>query len=124
MLSKAIGRVHALSKGFPKIITSLPEADIGFKGVRGWIAQGENHQIVFFDIVPLGEISEHSHDSPQWGVVVEGVMELTVNKKTRLYKKGDEYYIPANIKHSAKFPTRFRAIDFFGERFRYRPKVR
>jgi len=113
-----------LGKGFPKIITSLPEADIGFKGVRGWISQGENHQIVFFDIEPLGEVTEHSHDSPQWGMVVEGAMELTINKKTGLYKKGDEYYIPAKAKHSAKFPTRCRVIDFFGETLRYRPKVR
>ncbi|MGQ9460459.1 MAG: cupin domain-containing protein [Candidatus Bathyarchaeaceae archaeon] len=113
-----------MGKGFPKIITSLPEADIGFKGVRGWISQSENHQIVFFDIEPLGAVTEHSHDSPQWGMFVEGAMELTINKETGLYKKGDEYYIPAKAKHSAKFPTRCRVIDFFGERLRYRPKVR
>jgi len=113
-----------LGKEFPKVVTSLPEADIGFKGLRGWIAQGENHQIVFFDIESLGEVTEHSHDSHQWGMVVEGIMELTINRKTGLYKKGDEYYIPANVKHSAKFPTRCRVIDFFGEKLRYRPKIR
>jgi len=113
-----------LGKEWPKIITSLPEADIGFRGLRGWIAQGENHQIVFFDIEPLGEVTEHNHGSPQWGIVVEGIMELTINKKTGLYKKGDEYYIPAKVKHSAKFSARCRVIDFFGEKLRYKPKVR
>jgi quercetin dioxygenase-like cupin family protein len=112
-----------LRQGFPKVITKLPAADVRFKGVRGWIAQGENHQIVFFEIEPLGEVSEHSHNAPQWGVVVEGKMELTIDNKTHIYEKGDEYFIPARAKHSAKFLSKCRAIDFFGERLRYKPKV-
>jgi len=113
-----------LKHGFPKLITDLPEADIQFKGVRGWIAQGESHQMVFFEIEPSGEVSEHNHDSPQWGIVVKGKMELTIDNKTKVYEKGDEYIIPAYTKHSAKFPSRCRAIDFFGEKMRYKPKVR
>ena len=112
-----------LKQGFPKIITDLSEADIEFKGVRGWIAQGENHQIVFFEIEPLGEVSEHSHKSPQWGIVVEGKMELAIDGKTKIYEKGDEYFIPAHARHSAKFLTKFRGIDFFGEKARYKPKL-
>ena len=113
-----------LGEGFPKVIKDLPCADIPFDGVIGWIAQGENHQIVFFEIEPLGEVSEHSHDSPQWGIVVEGKIELTIDGETKVYEKGDEYYIPAHVKHSAKFPRKFRAIDFFAEKMRYKPKVR
>jgi quercetin dioxygenase-like cupin family protein len=112
-----------LKNSFPKVITDLPEADIRFKGVKGWIAQGESHQIVFFEIEPLGEVSEHSHNTPQWGVVVEGKMELTIEGKTKVYGKGDEYFIPAQAKHSAKFLTKFRSIDFFGEKTRYKPKI-
>ena len=112
-----------MRQGFPKVITNLPEADVRFKGVRGWIAQGESNQIVFFEIKPLGEVSEHSHDSPQWGVVVEGKMELAIDGKTHIYEKGDEYFIPAHAKHSAKFLSKCRAVDFFGERTRYKSKV-
>lgn len=113
-----------LKQGFPKVITDLPEADIQYKGVRGWIAQGESHQIVFFEIEPLGEVSEHSHDSSQWGIVVEGKMELTIEGKTKICEKGNEYFIPAHAKHSAKFLSKFRAVDFFGEKMRYKPKCR
>jgi quercetin dioxygenase-like cupin family protein len=112
-----------LKQGFSKPIADLPEADMPFKGVRGWIAQGENHQIVFFEIQPLTELPEHQHDYPQWGIVVEGEMQLTVNDKTTTYKKGDEYLIPTHAKHSAKFPTKFRAIDFFAEKTRYKSKT-
>ncbi|MCK5593226.1 cupin domain-containing protein [Candidatus Bathyarchaeota archaeon] len=116
--------VDTLKQGFPKVITDLLEADIQFRGVRGWLAQGESHQLVFFEIEPFAEVSEHSHDSPQWGIVVEGKMELTIGDETRVYEKGDEYFIPAHTKHSARFLSKFRAIDFFGEKMRYKPKVR
>jgi len=106
---------------FPKVITSLPEADIKFEGVRGWIAQGDNHQIVFFEIEPSAEVPEHSHNA-QWGIVVEGEIELTIEGKTKVYRKGDEYFIPSQAKHSARFPIRCRVIDFFEEKARYQPK--
>ena len=38
---------------FPDMITNLPEADIPFKGVRGWVVQGEDQQVVFLDIEPI-----------------------------------------------------------------------
>ena len=49
-------------------------------------------------------------------------MKLTIDDKTKIYEKGDEYFIPASGKHSAKFLTKFRSIDFFGEKMRYSPK--
>ena len=58
-----------LKHDFPEIITNLPKADIPFDGVRGWIAQGNNHQIVFFEVNPSAIVPEHSHDA-QWGIVV------------------------------------------------------
>ena len=127
MLSSRVSSIEygvgTLKRGFPKVITEMPEADVRFKGVRGWIAQGETHQIVFFEMEPLGEVAEHSHNSPQWGVVVEGRMELAIDSKTHVYEKGDEYFIPAHTKHSAKFLSKCRAIDFFAERLRYKPKA-
>jgi len=116
--------VIKLKQGFPKPITELPEADIQFNGARGWIAQGENHQIVFFEMGPRSQVPEHSHKYSQWGIVVEGRMELTIGDETKVYEKGDEYLIPARTKHSARFLSEVRVLDFFGEKMRYKPKVR
>lgn len=113
-----------MGEGFPRLVKDLPEADIPFDGVRGWIAQGKNHQILFFEIDALAEVSEHSHDSPQWGFVIEGAMELTIEGKTKAYGKGDDYYIAAQAKHSAEFLSKSRVVDFFGEKSRYSPKLR
>ena len=111
-----------MKQGFPEAITGLPEADIRFKGVKGWIAQGDNHQIVFFEIESSAEVPEHSHNA-QWGIVVEGEMELTIDGKAKVYRKGDEYFIPPQAKHSAKFQTKCRIIDFFTDKTRFKPKL-
>lgn len=111
-----------MRQSFPQAITGLPEADITFKGVKGWIAQGDNHQIVFFEIESSAEVPEHSHNA-QWGVVVEGEMELTIDGRVKVYRKGDEYFIPAQAKHSAKFQTNCRIIDFFTDKTRFKRKL-
>jgi len=111
------------SQGFPEVITGLPEADVPFKGVRAWISQGEKHQLVFFEMDRSAQVPEHSHDYPQWGMVVEGEMELTIDGKMRICRKGDEYLIPAKAKHYATFPSRSRVIDLFSEKARYKPKT-
>ena len=106
---------------WPSLITRLPEADIPFKGVRGWISQAANQQVVFFDIEPIGEVAPHSHGD-QWGIVVEGEMDLTIGGETQTYRKGDSYFIPAGVVHTASFRTRFHAIDVFADTERYKAK--
>ncbi len=106
---------------FPRFVTSLPEADIPFPGVQGWISQAPNHQVIFMDIDPIGEVAPHRHGE-QWGIVVEGEMELTIGGETQRYRAGDSYHIPADVEHSATFPERVRVIDVFADVHRYRPK--
>ena len=106
---------------FPGMITRLPEADIPFKGIRGWISQADDHQVVFMVIEPVGKVTEHAHGS-QWGMVVEGEMELTIGGITNTYRKGDHYYIPHGVIHSAAFHTRTCVIDVFNEKHRYKPR--
>ena len=109
------------ANAFPDVIRNLPEADIPLDGVRGWISQASDHQIVFLDIDPIGAIPPHSHGE-QWGIVVEGEMELTIGGETRRYGPGDSYHVPAGIVHGATFLSHFRAIDFFADAERYKPR--
>lgn len=110
------------TSAFPDLIRTLPEADIPLDGVHGWISQARDHQIVFLDIDPIGEVPPHSHGE-QWGIVVEGEMELTIGGETRRYGPGDSYHIPAGVVHGARFLSHFRAIDFFADAERYKPKA-
>lgn len=110
-----------MGEQYPDIIYNLPDADIPMKGVRGKLLQAGDFQLVFFDIDPVGEIPPHSHGA-QWGVVLEGEMELVVDGAKKTFRKGETYFIPAGAVHSATFCTHFRALDLFAEPNRYRPK--
>jgi len=109
---------------FPTVITALPEADMPFKGMKAWILQGEKHQLIFFEMQSTAIVPEHSHNYPQWGMLIEGEMKLTINDKTKSLKKGDEYLIPAQAKHKASFTTKTRVMDFFSEKTRYKAKTK
>ncbi len=106
---------------YPEMIRGLPEIDIPIQGVRGWLLQGHEQQVVFFDIEPVGKIPPHSHCG-QWGLVVEGEMALTIGDETRVYRKGDSYNIPEGVVHSATFLTRVQVIDVFDDPQRYSAK--
>lgn len=108
---------------YPEVITRLPEADTKFEGIRAWMLQGERHQLVFFEMKKSVRVPEHCHDYDQWGFMIRGKMELTVNGEKRIVESGDEYLIPAQAKHSAIFLVKSRVIDFFSEKNRYKPKI-
>lgn len=105
---------------YPDMINNLPEADIPFPGVKGRISQAENHQVVFFEIEAIGEVSEHKHGA-QWGIVFEGEMDLTIGDKTKTYRKGDTYFVPDGVLHSAVFKKKTWLMDFFADKYRYKP---
>ncbi len=106
---------------YADFITALPEADIAFKGVRGWLSQAGDHQVVFLEIDAIGEVAEHKHGA-QWGIVVEGEMDLIIGGVSKTYRKGDSYFVPAGVIHSAVFKKKTWAIDVFADRDRYLAK--
>ena len=107
---------------YPEVITTLPKAIIQVTGIKAWVLQGERHQLAFFEMEPNTQVLEHSHDYSQWGIMLKGKMQLTIDGKANLIRKGDEYVIPANAKHYATFLSKSRVIDFFSERNRYKTK--
>jgi quercetin dioxygenase-like cupin family protein len=107
---------------YPEVITRLPEADISIKGIKAYVLQGQKHQLVFFEMEFSTKVPEHSHDYDQWGMMIEGKMELTIEGETRICEKGDEYVIPAHAKHYARFLSKSRVMDFFSEKNRYKVK--
>ena len=104
---------------YPEMILNLPEIDIQLEGVRGWLLQAKDKQVVFFDMQPACEVPSHSHCA-QWGFVVEGELRLVIGGKSRVYRKGDCYFIPKGIVHSGIPLTKVNAIDIFDDPKRYR----
>jgi quercetin dioxygenase-like cupin family protein len=106
---------------FPLPITNLPEADIPLKGVRAYLSQAKSHQIILMEFAEDAEVPEHFHES-QWGIVLEGQIELTIDGEKRVYSKGDRYFIPKGITHSAKIFAGYTDITYFNQADRYKAK--
>jgi len=106
---------------FPEPIRNLPEADIPLKGVKAYLSQSENHQIIFMEFGEDVELPEHAH-AAQVGFVLEGKIELVIGGQRRTYVKGDRYYIPEGVKHSGKIHAGYADATFFNEPSRYLAK--
>ncbi len=106
---------------YPDMIRNLPELDISLKGIRGWLMQADKKQTVFFDIQAGSEVPPHTHCA-QFGIMLEGEMELTIAGEANIYRKGDCYFIPDGAVHSARFPVHINVIDIFDSPNRYRAK--
>jgi len=106
---------------FPDIITNHPDADIPINGVVSKLIQANDQQFIFMEFEDDIEVPIHSHNA-QWGVVLNGEMELTVNGVTRLLSKGDTYSIDKDIPHFAKIKKGYKDLTFFDQKDRYKIK--
>jgi quercetin dioxygenase-like cupin family protein len=106
---------------FPEPIIDLPEADIPIKGIKAYLSQGNDHQIIFMEFRENVELPEHSHEA-QWGIVLEGKIELTIGGVKGVFAKGDRYYIPPGVKHFGHIYAGYADMTFFGQKSRYNTK--
>ncbi len=110
-----------MSEIFPEPIRNLPQADIPLDGITAYLSQAQNHQIVFWEFTEDVEVPEHSHEA-QWGAVLAGKVDLTIDGVKQTYSKGDKVFIPKGTKHSAKIYAGYADISFFNQKDRYQQK--
>ena len=110
---------------YPKFIQSQPSLDIPFPedAVTASAVRSDGALVVFFHIHKDVELPEHQHGA-QWGTLVHGSLELTINGETRSYAPGDSWDIPAGTPHSGKLKAGSLAIDVFEEPDRYPLRTR
>ncbi|APX89100.1 cupin [Brevirhabdus pacifica] len=100
-------------RAFPAIDIPLPEDVVSTNVLRS-----DAGIVVFFTVHQDCEIPAHAHLG-QWGTLVAGEIELTIDGETRTRKPGDSWNIPAGVEHSARLKAGARIIDVFEEPDRY-----
>lgn len=97
---------------WPPIVESWPEADLPVEGLRGRILKSKDYTVVFMaadlDVV----VPKHRHGA-QWGVVLEGTMELKIGDECTTYRRGDSHYIPHDVDHEAVLYAGWRGMYVF-----------
>lgn len=104
---------------FPEPVRKLPLANIPLQGCTAHLSQGETHQILFMTFSEDVELPEHAH-AGQWGIVLEGQIELLIAGVRQVFSKGERYYIPEGVKHSGKIHAGYADITYFDQVDRYR----
>ena len=106
---------------FPDFITALPAIDVPFPDdvVQTAAIRSDSGLVAFFTFLRDMELPFHAHGA-QWGTLVEGEIEFTIGDETKTYRPGDNYFIPAGVRHGARIKAGTRVIDVFEEADRYR----
>ena len=104
---------------FPNLIAQHPAADIPIDGLSSHLIQAGPQQFVFMQFDDDVVVAEHSHEA-QWGVVLEGTMELTIAGERRTLQKGDSYFIDKGMPHSAIIKKGYSDLTLFDQADRYK----
>lgn len=105
---------------FPDFIMNLPALDIPFpeEAVSSRAMRCDGGLTVYFSFHQEVTLPPHSHGA-QWGTVLEGQVDLTIDGRTREMKPGDIYDIPAGVVHAVRVAKGSKVIDVFEEPDRY-----
>ena len=104
-------------KSFPEWVTKLPKGDYSADqagGIRGYIVQGPNHQVVFNENDEPVEFIPHTH-AASFGIVLQGWCDLVIEGVSTRYEAGDVYRVPADTTHFARQSENYKDIVIFNE---------
>lgn len=82
-------------------------------GLKAKLVHTENQTFAFWEIAKDTILPEHKHFHKQISIVTKGQLELTIDGKTTLMKKGMIAIIPSNSLHSAEAITAVEVTDIF-----------
>lgn len=99
---------------FPNIIKQLPEAGLGIEGLRIRISHADSHEVWFLESDIELDYPPHAH-AAQWGVVLEGTIQVTMDNQTQCFSKGDRYFLPEGVEHSVKLSAGYAEIIFLND---------
>lgn len=99
--------------GFPDVLRRLPEGKLS-AGLKARVLQGPLSQCVLVEAEREVLVPDHVH-SEEWGLVIEGEIEMMIAGKKEVHRAGDEHFIPAQVVHSFRFEPGTRSLHYFNE---------
>jgi mannose-6-phosphate isomerase-like protein (cupin superfamily) len=101
---------------FPDSIRRLPRTELS--GIDVYVHDAGSSQVLFMEL-PSGrtavEVPTHTHDV-EWGVVVEGRIDMVIDGRAEPHPAGSQHLIPARVPHSFRFHPGTSSVHYFVER--------
>jgi quercetin dioxygenase-like cupin family protein len=91
----------------------VPGKDLNNGIVAQKLGSGERMTVLHWDMDDQSSVPTHTHPHEQFGYIIRGQLDLTLNDETVSLGAGDCYFIPSDAPHmfTAIGPT--EAIDVF-----------
>ena len=101
---------------FPESVHRLPRTKLA--GLDAFVHDRPDSQVVFLEAPAGGPevlVPTHTHDV-EWGVVVEGAIEMTIDGQVELHTAGTAHLIASGVPHSFRFRPGTSSVHYFVER--------
>ena len=83
-------------------------------GVRAWQTATERVTAAAYDLDPHVSVPEHSHAGDEFGVVLEGEIEVVTPGRSERVAAGGCFLIPAGVPHrAATHASRCRLVECY-----------
>ena len=91
----------------------IEKHDLGGGVIMQVLGVGENMNVMHWDMADGSEVKHHHHTEEQFGFVIRGELELTIEGKVFSVRAGDGYFVPTDKWHSFVAVGKTEAIDVF-----------
>jgi quercetin dioxygenase-like cupin family protein len=101
---------------FPETIRRLPHVNLS--GADVYVHDDGSTQVLFMEVPegrPEAIVPRHTHGL-EWGIVVEGAIEMQLGDREELHAAGAPHLIPAGLPHSFRFRPGTCSVHYFAER--------
>ena len=68
------------------------------------LIEGDGTAIMIYEIGPGVRLETHSHEFPEFGVMMSGEADMDLDGEVRRIREGDAYYTPAGCRHGMTVP--------------------
>ncbi|MFP4362400.1 MAG: cupin domain-containing protein [Spirochaetia bacterium] len=91
----------------------IEKHDLGKGVVMQVLGIGKNMNVIHWDMDDKSEVKTHTHPQEQFGFIIKGQLDLTIEGKATSLTAGDGYFIPEGAEHSFIAIGQTEAIDVF-----------
>ena len=95
---------------------NVKKIDMGEGVVRQDFANGDNLNVLHWNMEDGSEVKMHTHSQEQFGYVIKGGFDMIIGEERKILKASDAYIVPANVPHSFIAIGETEAIDVFTPR--------
>lgn len=79
-------------------------------GTKSKIINAGSQQFIFVEHTKELYFPPHSHENAEWGLCIEGEMDIEIDGVMHFIRKGDHFYVAPNQIHSATVRPGFKQM--------------